>query len=148
MATIDEDVVAATGVLNGLVTKVGELEAQIAGLTNPPPAVSAADQSALEAATAAGQAALTPPAPVPSALTVPDQTLNFALGQPASFQVADSGGTPPVTVSVDTLPSGLTLDATGTITGTPDATGTTSVAVTATDATGATATGTYTITVA
>jgi hypothetical protein len=71
MATLDEDVQAATQVINDLV-------AALAATTGS--GVSAADQTALEDATAAGQAALAGPAPstpasVPEtpAATIPDQ---------------------------------------------------------------------------
>lgn len=56
MTTLDADVQAATTVINDLV-------AALEAATNPVPA---ADQSALETAIAAGQAALTPPAAEPA----------------------------------------------------------------------------------
>jgi hypothetical protein len=143
MATIDNDVQAAVTVINDLVTKVADLEAQLAAGAG---SVTAADQTALETAVAAGQAAVGPPPPL--ALSVPDQTLNFALGQPASFQVVTDGGTPPVTFTAADLGNGLTVDAAGLITGTPGTTGTTTVTVAAGDPAGATASGTMTITVA
>lgn len=56
MATLDADVQAATAVIGDLVTAL-----QAAGS-----GISAADQTALETAIAAGQAALTPPASTPA----------------------------------------------------------------------------------
>lgn len=153
LMSLDTDVQAATTVITELVALVGTQSSQIADLQAQLAAagtVPQADEDALNAAVAAGTAVLTPPPPppVPEALSVPSVDASFALGTAASFQVVSSGGTPPVTFTVDSLPSGLSMDGNGLISGTPDTTGTTSSTVTATDSTGATAEGTVAITVA
>lgn len=144
MLALDADVQAATTVIDALVAKVTDLEAQLAAATGS--GVSAADQTALEGAVAAGNAVLAP-STVPSVLTVPAQTISDALGTPVSYQVTSEGGTPSVTFVSTDLPAGLTIDSTGLITGSLSATGSSEATVTATDSTGATATGTVGITV-
>jgi hypothetical protein len=59
-----------------------------------------------------------------------------------------TGGTPPYTWNATGLPSGLTLNATGTLSGTPTAVGTSSITVTVTDSNGLTASETLNLTVA
>ncbi len=69
------------------------------------------------------------------------------VGDPYSQQLLTAGGTGAVTFSVDpdTLPGGLSMDASGLITGTPTITGVTGFDVTFTDSEGTTCTQTVTI---
>lgn len=145
MATLAEDVEAATALIPQLV-------AALQAASNPVPPVSTADQEALETALAAGQAALTPtsPPPVETPLSfTPAATVDTALGQPASFSVGSAtGGTPPYTFAVSSLPDGLTADTSGNVTGTPTASGTSTVSVQVSDSAGNSASGSVTLTVA
>ena len=88
---------------------------------------------------------------VAAALTITTATLpGGTVGTPYSQTLAASGGTAPLTwsVSTGTLPTGLTLSATGSLTGTPTAAGTFTFTIQVADATRATATKSFTITVA
>lgn len=142
MATLDTDVQEAT-------TLIGDLVAALNAASNPTPPVSQADQDALEAAIAAGQAALTP-APVETPLSfTPALSVSTALGQPASFSVGSAtGGTPPYTFAVSSLPDGLSADTSGNVTGTPTASGSTSISVQVSDSAGNSASGSVSLTVA
>jgi hypothetical protein len=74
---------------------------------------------------------------------------NGAVGTPYSEQLATAGGTAPVTFAlVGTLPDGLTLSATGLISGTPTTDGTSSFTVQFTDSEGGTCQEDLSITVA
>jgi hypothetical protein len=87
---------------------------------------------------------------VAAALTITTATLpGGTVGTPYSQTLAASGGTAPFTWSVSTgaLPTGLTLSATGSLTGTPTAAGTFTFTIQVADATRATATKSFTITV-
>lgn len=67
------------------------------------------------------------------------------VGTAASLSLAASGGVPPVTWSVDTLPEGLSINATtGEVSGTPTAEETKNVTFTGTDANGGTVSATVT----
>jgi hypothetical protein len=104
-----------------------------------------ASQAALAAAVAANTVA--PPTPLAiTSTSLPAGSTGVAYG-PAS--VAVSGGTPPVTFSATGLPSGLSMDSTGAVSGTPAAgtAGTASVVVTATDSKGATVTATLSLSI-
>lgn len=57
----------------------------------------------------------------------------FYVDHQGSYQLTASGGTTPYSWSVDTLPAGLSLDNSGTISGTPTATASTSSTFTVTD---------------
>lgn len=57
-------------------------------------------------------------------------------GQPYSFQLAATGGMPPYQWSGSGLPSGLTINSSGLISGTPSASGAFSVSVICIDAGG------------
>ena len=72
------------------------------------------------------------------------------LGSAYAGSLQAAGGVPPYTWALESgaLPTGLTLDPGGTITGTPSVAGTSTVTVAVTDATGAQATGTLSLTVA
>ena len=72
---------------------------------------------------------------------------NGTIGTSYSATMAASGGASPLTWSATGLPSGLSINSSGTISGTPAATGTSNVNVTVTDASGATDTNAYTLTV-
>jgi len=88
---------------------------------------------------------------VAAALTITTATLpGGTVGTPYSQTLAASGGTAPLTwsVSTGTLPTSLTLSATGSLTGTPTAAGTFTFTIQVADATRATATKSFTITVA
>lgn len=78
--------------------------------------------------------------------TIPSATVATAYSQ----TLTASGGTAPYTLAVisGALPAGLTLSASGTLSGTPTASGSFSFTVAATDATAATGTRAYTLTVA
>lgn len=67
---------------------------------------------------------------------------------PATFTSSGASGTVTYAVSSGTLPAGLSLSASGVLTGTPTATGTSSFTVKATDAAGQTAVASYTVAVA
>ena len=85
-----------------------------------------------------------------AAVTITTATLpGGTVGTPYSQTLAASGGTAPLTWSVSTgaLPTGLTLSATGSLTGTPTAAGTFTFTIQVADATRATATKSFTITV-
>jgi hypothetical protein len=85
-----------------------------------------------------------------AALTVVTNSLGaFKTGVSSSQQLSASGGVPPYTwtVSVGSLPPGLTLSSSGAITGTPTAAGTYGFTVRATDAAAATAQQAFTLTV-
>ena len=87
---------------------------------------------------------------VAAALTITTATLpGGTVGTPYSQTLAASGGTAPFTWSVSTgaLPTGLTLSAAGSLTGTPTAAGTFTFTIQVADATRATATKSFTITV-
>lgn len=142
MTTLDADVQAATTVINDLVSKVASLEAELAAAGS---GVSQADQTALESAITAGQAAVAPPAAALSFAVA--GAVSTPVGQAASFSVGTaSGGTEPYTYAITGLPDGLTA-AENTVTGTPGAAGTFTLDVTVTDAAGATATGSLVLTV-
>ena len=74
---------------------------------------------------------------------------NGVVGTPYSSTVSAVGGTPPYSWSVvsGSLPPGLALSSTGTISGTPTAAGSFTFTVEATDSVGATATQALTITI-
>lgn len=78
--------------------------------------------------------------------TLPDGTVGTAY---TGHSIQATGGTAPYTYAPtgSLLPTGLTLNADGTITGTPTATGTFAFVVTATDANGCTGTASYSITI-
>ena len=67
--------------------------------------------------------------------TFPDATV----GVPYVAEVSGIGGQAPVTLAATGLPDGLSMDATGAISGTPTTVGTSEVVITATDATTPTA---------
>lgn len=90
---------------------------------------------------------------LPAAVTLsvgPATLPAFTVGEAASATVTASGGTAPYTYAVTggALPAGLSLAASGAVTGTPTAAGAYSMTVTATDAAGNNGTITYTGTVA
>jgi len=148
MATLSEDVEAATAALTALTDKVTELEAQLAAAE---PSVSAADQTALEDATTAANAVLTPsgnpPTTEPTPLSVPNQAIDATVGSEINSTIAADGGVAPVTFTSNDLLAGLSLSSDGIVTGPASTAGTTPINVVATDATGATASGTVTITI-
>ena len=73
----------------------------------------------------------------------------MTVGTPSSITLAASGGSAPYqfTLTSGTLPAGLTLNADGTVTGTPSAAGSTTVTITVTDNAGANTPNTVTFTV-
>lgn len=88
------------------------------------------------------------PSAVPSALAItPGQTLAGGAGLGLNGAVTATGGTGPYTFTETGLPPGLTMDASGAITGTAGSAGSAIVTVTVTDSTGATATGELAITI-
>lgn len=136
MATLDTDVQDATTVIRDLLAALAA--------SNPVSPVSQADQDALEAAIADGQAALTPASGSDPLSFTPGASISTALGQPASFSVGTiTGGTPPYTVNG--LPDGLTADGGGNVSGTPTGTGTSTLTVS--DSAGNSASGSVTLTV-
>ena len=93
--------------------------------------------NALTAAEVSTLAGATPPALAISTSTLPNGTV----GSNYSQTLAATGGTAPYTWSITagSLPAGLSLNTTGTISGTPTAAGTSNVTVRVTDASNATA---------
>jgi hypothetical protein len=93
----------------------------------------------------------TPPATTPEAPAFADTPIQLSsgLGVSASLAAGASGGTPSYQFSnpAGDLPTGLSMDASGNLTGTAPAAGTYPVTIEVTDSTGATGTGTETITV-
>ena len=85
------------------------------------------------------------PNPVVVALAAPNGTV----GTSYTDQATATGGTSPYVFSVSTgsLPAGLSMDASGAVSGTPTVAGASTFSVTATDAKSATGTGTFTITI-
>jgi prepilin-type N-terminal cleavage/methylation domain-containing protein len=82
------------------------------------------------------------PAPTITTGSIPSWTVN----QPyTSFTMSSAGGTQPVSWTATGLPTGLTMDAAGVITGTPTDLGTFTPTVTVTDSLGATASRSYTV---
>ncbi len=71
-----------------------------------------------------------PPTPLAIATTA---LLDATVGTPYVANVVATGGTPPYTWTSGTLPAGLSLSATGAISGTPSSAGATSFAITVTD---------------
>lgn len=111
MATLDADVQAATTVINALV-------AALAGQTGS--GVSAVDQSDLETAIAAGQAALggsTPP-PADTVTVVNPGAQAAVVGAPFTLSLSASGGTAPYSFATSGLPNGLSVSGSS-VTGTP-----------------------------
>jgi hypothetical protein len=84
------------------------------------------------------------PAP---ALSLSGSLANGKVGVPYAGQISASGGTGPYTYAGTGLPGGLSLSASGAITGTPGTAGQFSLAATVTDSKGATANGTFGITI-
>jgi hypothetical protein len=80
------------------------------------------------------------PPPTIGSSDLPDWTVDR---QYPNTQLAASGGTPPFTWSATGLPTGLTINGTGMVSGTPTETGTFNVVATVTDANNATATQNY-----
>ncbi|OLF15135.1 proprotein convertase P-domain-containing protein, partial [Actinophytocola xanthii] len=99
-----------------------------------------------------GPATVTPPPapkPLPPALVVANPgARSTVLGTTASLQLTATGGTTPYTWKANGLPTGLTINTAGLISGTPTVTGTWTVFATATDAARKIATTTFTWTVA
>lgn len=86
--------------------------------------------------------------PVIAALSIGSQNVPSALaGSPYHATLSATGGTPPYAWTASGLPSGLTLDASGQLTGTPTAVGTREATISVSDADATRATGTVTITV-
>jgi hypothetical protein len=86
----------------------------------------------------------------PPALSVTTTSLsNGTVGVPYAGSVSASGGTPPYTWALESgsLPGGVTLDAAGNLSGTPNAAGTFTFSVRVTDAVNATASKSLSITV-
>ena len=84
------------------------------------------------------------PAP---ALSLSGSLANGKVGVPYAGQISASGGTGPYTYAGTGLPGGLSLSASGAITGTPGTAGQFSLAAAVTDSKGATASGTFGITI-
>ena len=79
-------------------------------------------------------------------ITGPASLENWAFNEPGYNQtVTATGGTPGYTWTLTGAPSGLSIDNTGAITGTPGAAGTFTFVVTATDTVGGTATKSYSV---
>jgi 5'-nucleotidase len=74
--------------------------------------------------------------------------VDVAVGSAVNSSIAADGGTTPYAFSATGLPDGLTLSATGVLSGTAPAAGTYPLTVEVTDAVGGSATGTVTLTVA
>jgi hypothetical protein len=74
--------------------------------------------------------------PCPPLTILPATLPNAAVGSPYSQTIVGSGGTPPYTfsVTVGTLPAGLTLTSAGVLAGTPTTTGTSTFTIRGTDA--------------
>jgi hypothetical protein len=87
--------------------------------------------------------------PCPTINISPSTLPDGQTGQTYNQTLTASGGTGPYTfnVTTGTLPAGLTLSSSGTLSGTPTATGSSSFSVTATASTGCTGTGAYTLTI-
>lgn len=112
-----------TGIISGQTTTAGS-----ATFT-----VKATDSTSPTPLTATASVTLTSNAAPVLATTVPTST-SGTVGQPYDLALVSSGGNEPVTWSTTgTLPSGLTLDPTGAITGTPTTSGTTTLSLVATD---------------
>ncbi|MEO8694566.1 MAG: Ig domain-containing protein, partial [Acidimicrobiales bacterium] len=92
-------------------------------------------------ATLAGNVTINPVLAISTA-SLPNWTFNRPY---TPVTLTTSGGTGAVTWSATNLPTGLSLSAAGTLTGTPTATGTRTVNVTATDSTGSIANRSYTM---
>ena len=148
MASLDADVQAATTALQAQTAEIQSLQAQLAAAASP---VSASDQAALEAATTAANAVLTPPAPapvpVPNALVFPAQAIDAVAGAAINSTVTADGGTAPYGFSSTSLPTGVAINGDGVVTGTIDVPGTLTGDVDVTDAAGNTANGTVTFTI-
>ncbi len=87
-------------------------------------------------------------APPPPALAVTTTSLGSAsVGAAYSATLAATGGVPPYTWSVSSLPAGVTMSTSGVFGGTPTAAGSYSFTVTVTDSKGSTATASLSLTV-
>jgi hypothetical protein len=84
----------------------------------------------------------------PPALGLTGTVANGQVGVPYSGQLTGAGGTPPYTYSVTGLPDGLSLAASGAISGTPATEGQYSVGATVTDSSGAKAGASFSVTIA
>ncbi|MET0136016.1 MAG: S8 family serine peptidase [Kibdelosporangium sp.] len=86
------------------------------------------------------------PGPGNPAVTNPGNQ-SGVVGTPVSLQLSATGGTPPYTWTATGLPAGLSISASGLITGTPTTAGTYSVTATATDGTPASGSTTFSWTI-
>jgi len=143
---------AVDAVVADLTAKLSAAEAELSAASNVQ-GVSDAQIAALEAVIANLRALIpgpvVPPVPVPSLVTVPDQSFTAPLGAGVEYQIVTDGGTAPYTFQPTAgLPAGLSNDANGVVTGVVAASGTSTATVNVSDATGAAATGTLTVTIA
>jgi hypothetical protein len=84
---------------------------------------------------------------VPAALSLSGSLPDGKVGVPYKAQISAAGGTGPYSYAGSGLPDGLSLSASGSISGTPGTAGQFSFTATATDSTGAKANGTFRITI-
>jgi hypothetical protein len=141
-----QDIDAATAAMTTAAAKLNTAEPLIAAEIGGGVSTTALNAAVgpLVAAVNGITALATPPADVITVASPGDQTSSIAAG-PVSLQVTatDSATGEVPSFAAAGLPSGLSIDAAGLITGTPTVTGVSAVVVTATDSTGAVGTASF-----